>query len=280
MKERLKIAYLPVRLVALWERNPKRHDLEGIKESIRRYGFRDAPIFDNTLNGGEGGLAGGNGRTTALAEMEEGGEDPPKGIIVKDQIWTMPVQMGIDAESEAEAIAFALDHNTLTLGDKFSAKESIRLWDEGIFALMRDLGDRNRPVSFSKRDAEKIFAMMEKRIIGEYTKKITAPLYEPQGERPEIKDLFDDSRCLDLLAEIEVAEIPEEIKVFLRLATFRHIRFDYQNIAEYYAHAPKEVQHLIENSGLVIIDFGRAIELGYAKLSQEVIEQYKREYRK
>ena len=41
----------------------------------------------------------------------------------------------------------------------------------------------------------------------------------------------------------------------LLLAATRHIVFNYQMLAEFYSQADKKVQELMEESGLVIIDF-------------------------
>ena len=54
----------------------------------------------------------------------------------------------------------------------------------------------------------------------------------------------------------------------------RHLCFNYKNIAEYYAHASKEMQGLMEEQALVIIDFKRAIEQGYIELSEDVANQF------
>jgi hypothetical protein len=110
-----------------------------------------------------------------------------------------------------------------------------------------------------------------------YSKKILAPVYEPKGKRPAIEDLLDFSRVEQLLAEINAAKIPEEAKLFLRCAAQRHTVFDYENIAEYYAHAPAEMQALMEKSALVIIDFQKAIENGFVALSEALAEAYKNE---
>jgi hypothetical protein len=143
---RLRVEYVPVRQVARWDRNPKRHDLEGLKEAFRRYGFRDAPIFDASLEA----LAAGNGRATALLEMEEAGEDPPRGIALtkskkksESGWWCMPVQMGVDASNRAQAEAFAIDHNNLTVGGSaLTPLEVASLWnEEDYIALGRELQD-------------------------------------------------------------------------------------------------------------------------------------------
>ena len=39
-----------------------------------------------------------------------------------------------------------------------------------------------------------------------------------------------------------------------------------------------EVQRLMEDSGLVIIDFDRAIELGYVQVALKIADQYGEDY--
>ncbi len=111
-----------------------------------------------------------------------------------------------------------------------------------------------------------------------YTKKLEAPKYEITGEKPETEELTNDTRYNELIGEIDAADIPEEDKEFLKKAAVRHIVFNYTKIAEYYAHASKEVQELMENSALVIIDYNKAIELGYVQLSKQILDQYNEEY--
>jgi hypothetical protein len=107
-----------------------------------------------------------------------------------------------------------------------------------------------------------------------YTSKITAPLYEPKNKIPHILELLDDSKTKRLIIEIENSSVSEEEKKFLIEAAKRHNVFDYSKIADYYAHSTPEMQNLMERSALVIIDFQKAIQLGYVKLSEEVIQQY------
>ena len=78
------------------------------------------------------------------------------------------------------------------------------------------------------------------------------------------------AQALSLLEKIEQVDIPEEIKAFLRKAATRHYAFNYKNIAEYYAHAPAEIQELMEESALVIIDYNNAIRNGYVQLSEDL----------
>lgn len=48
----------------------------------------------------------------------------------------------------------------------------------------------------------------------------------------------------------------------------RHLKFNYRNVAEYYAGATQAMQDLMERSALVIIDYEDAIANGYAKLKE------------
>ena len=49
-------------------------------------------------------------------------------------------------------------------------------------------------------------------------------------------------------------------------------------MADYYAHATIEMQDLMERSGLVIIDFEKAIEYGFVKVAEKLKDQYLNEY--
>lgn len=99
-----------------------------------------------------------------------------------------------------------------------------------------------------------------------YSTLVKSPLYEAKNEKPLIKSLFDPSKHDRLIEKINESAIDEEMKGFLRVAASRHIVFDYSKIADFYAHSEKPVQELMEDSALVIIDFKRAIELGFVKL--------------
>ena len=70
-----------------------------------------------------------------------------------------------------------------------------------------------------------------------------------------------------MIRRINSSNVSDAEKEFLRLAATRHIVFNYERIADYYASANKEMQELMEQSALVIIDFDRAIELGFVQLN-------------
>jgi hypothetical protein len=111
-----------------------------------------------------------------------------------------------------------------------------------------------------------------------YSTKIEAPIYEPKNKKPHIIELCDKSKTQRLIVEIQNANLPEEEKKFLTEAANRHLVFNYEKIADYYAHSDKEMQSLMEKSGLVIIDFNKAIQYGYVKLCEEIRNQYLEEY--
>ncbi len=104
-----------------------------------------------------------------------------------------------------------------------------------------------------------------------YTHKVETPIYTPTGEVPDIGSLTNTTRRDVLVANVEAAAIPDEVKRFLRAAAERHVVFDYRLVAEYYANASPEIQRLMEDSALVIVDFNRAIELGYVNLHETML---------
>lgn len=110
-----------------------------------------------------------------------------------------------------------------------------------------------------------------------YTKKVEAPIYQITGPKPDVADLTELETYYKILGSIEEKgeNIPEEIKFFLRLAATRHIKFDYSKCAEFYAHSEADVQRLMEELVLIIIDFDKAIELGYLRISEKLIGEYK-----
>lgn len=122
----------------LWEDNSKLHKLDQIYQSIVEYGFVDKPHWDSNLNQGKGALVYGNGRAEALVRgllaAEKEGRARPKGIVeaVDDGEWCIPVGFGMDQESELKAIAFALDHNNLTLvgAREMDALGVAKIWEE------------------------------------------------------------------------------------------------------------------------------------------------------
>lgn len=110
-----------------------------------------------------------------------------------------------------------------------------------------------------------------------YSRKIEAPIYEPKGVCPCVTELYDTRKRDELISEIDSLRLPKEVKDFLTHAAGRHTVFNYERIADFYAHSEKKVQALMEKSALVIIDFDKAIENGFVKMTKDLAEAYKTE---
>ncbi len=158
----LRLEYVPLERAVGWERNPKRHDVGAIWQSIQKHGFRDPPSFDTKLNAGAGGIVEGNGRSHVLKEMRLAGELAPRGIVVNAQgEWLMPVLFGVDAPSERAAEAYGVDHNNLVLsGGDFGPLDFGRLWDEKAYVeILADLANHDElPVSVDGEDVDALIA--------------------------------------------------------------------------------------------------------------------------
>jgi len=111
-----------------------------------------------------------------------------------------------------------------------------------------------------------------------YSSKIEAPIYEPKNKQPHILELCNKEKGKRLINRIESANITEEEKVFLKYAAMRHNVFNYEKIADYYAHASKDMQELMEQSALVIIDFEKAIQYGFIKLNDNIKKMFLTSY--
>jgi hypothetical protein len=110
-----------------------------------------------------------------------------------------------------------------------------------------------------------------------YTEKTEVPAYEVRAEKPDLGDIFDCSTTEKLIKDIDASSVPEDEKVFLRAAAYRHSVFDFQKAAEFYAHSDPETQRLMEASALVIVDLGEAIKNGWAKLGENLNKAFAEE---
>lgn len=110
MTER-RIEYLPLDTITPAIRNPKRHDIDGIANSIRRFGFTQPALRDERT----GRLVAGHGRLQAAVALRDAGETPPAGITVdSDGTWLAPVVRGWASRSDTEAEAYLVADNRWT----------------------------------------------------------------------------------------------------------------------------------------------------------------------
>jgi hypothetical protein len=110
-----------------------------------------------------------------------------------------------------------------------------------------------------------------------YTDKVEVPPYAKIGDKPDLSQCFDEAYCLKLLKAIDASDLPENEKHFLRAAAYRHVVFNFQEIANYYAHSEADVQQLMEDSALVIVDLDAAIKNGWTRLGQALDAAYAEE---
>lgn len=101
-----------------------------------------------------------------------------------------------------------------------------------------------------------------------YTLKVEVPQYLPSAVCPDLSELLDTTKYYQLLHDIEKSNVSEQEKQFLRLSATRLIGFNFSLIADYYSHANKEMQELMEKQALVIIDIEDAIANGYVEYSK------------
>lgn len=156
--------------------------------------------------------------------------------------------------------------------------------DSGLAELLKELAESEQGLAGTMYDGDELDQLLsdlaETNFTGDtenaYTQKVAIPQYEIVGEEPTPTELVDLAKTNELHRAIEKTDLPEDVAEFLRLAAYRHARFNYRKIAEFYPHQPKEIQQLMEQSVLVIIDADSAIANGFAhfqKTIDELIEE-------
>ena len=113
----LEIRYEDLDDIVSADNNPKDHDLGVLYQSMKRIGFTN-PII---MNESTGKLLAGHGRLQTLQMMKDNGEDAPKRIdVVKDieddriETWYVPVLYGVSIDNVSEAQAYLIADNRLT----------------------------------------------------------------------------------------------------------------------------------------------------------------------
>lgn len=115
---------------------------------------------------------------------------------------------------------------------------------------------------------KRMFDVEQNQEDSKYTLKVEVPQYLPSAMCPDLSELLDTAKYYQLLHDIEKSNVSEQEKQFLRLSATRLIGFNFSLIADYYSHADKEMQELMEKQALVIIDIEDAIANGYVEYSK------------
>lgn len=242
----MKVETVSVDKIKPYENNPRNNDdaVDAVANSIKEFGWQQPIVVDN----GRVIIAG---HTRYKAAKKLGYKEVP--IVVADKL------------TEEQVNAYRLADNKVGELAEWDDAELSEELNKILDINMADFGFKDEPISNALDKQE-----------DKYTQKTDIPQYEVTGEKPKESELVDTSKRDYLVQEIKKANLPEDVKKFLILGAQRHLKFDYQAIAEYYAHAGKEIQQLMEDSALVIIDYDSAMKNGYAKFL-DTVEKLKNE---
>lgn len=232
-----------------YAKNSRTHSKDQVAQiaaSILEFGFTNPVLIGN-----DNDIIAGHGRVLAARKLKFG---------------KVPcIRLGHLTETQKKAYVIADNKLALNAG-----------WDEELLAIeLTDLREIDFDLNLTGFDADEIEAFLnpkseESTLSDEYTHKIDTPVYEPKGEKPKISELVDKERTKLLVDKIKKANIDPDIQNFLVEAANRHLTFNYEKIAEFYCHMDKKTQELMEDSALVVIDFQKAMQLGYLKLKEDV----------
>lgn len=103
-----------------------------------------------------------------------------------------------------------------------------------------------------------------------YSKEFKLPTYEPSENKPKLNEIYDSTKTDKLIKDIEASDLPDNVKQFLIYGAHRHTVFNYSKIADFYANSDDKTKKLFEDSALVLIDFDKAIEGGFVKLTKYI----------
>lgn len=91
---------------------------------------------------------------------------------------------------------------------------------------------------------------------------VSIPYYEPDEKKPDVDKLADFRGFDELNSIIDGLDVEEGLEKLLRARAAFFIDFDFQKIADYYAHSDKKTQDIMKKLGLVIVIPKEAYELG------------------
>lgn len=130
-----KVTYDRLHLFQFDEENPKEHNIGEIVQSIKRFGFIELPVVNDTT----GFLVAGHGRVTALQFMYKDAEELPKYIEVEKDTkeWLVPT-LHVTFDTDIEAKAYLIASNTLTIDGGWNEAKLLEMLAE-IDAITQNL---------------------------------------------------------------------------------------------------------------------------------------------
>lgn len=236
------------------EKNPNKHTKKGMKlieKSLRELGFGRPIVIDKKNR-----IICGNGVFETVVRNKLFG----KVRVIETKGDEVVVHKRVDLDLDEER------------GRKLSIIDN--------WTGFRDLNfdtDVLRSYDFDLKEWEITIPRFEEE--GGYKIDIGEIIYEPRAEsKPEVDELYDASKYVELIQKIEGLDVDEKMKEFLRLAAARFVDFRFDKIAEYYAWVNDEkIKRIFEDLVLVILDVDGAIERGLVETWGSYEEMYENE---
>lgn len=266
----MEIVDIAVKDLVPYDKNPRRNDEAAVKvaESIKQFGFKIPLVVDrnNVVVCGHTRLKAAKKlklKTVPCILADDLSEDQIKAFRLVDNR-TAEIAEWDFALLEEELADVQLDMTAFDFDDLLAEEEA---------------GSENGQAPVGAEREEESALPPPQNAGNTYTHRIVTPVYEITGDCPKTEELVDRTRAESLLEEIDrTPGLPDAVRDFLRIAAMRHYVLHFDRIAEFYAHAVPPVQRLMENSCLVIIDYDRAIELGYVQMARALADEYDRGY--
>lgn len=248
----IEIIFKPISALFGYAKNARTHSDSQVAEiaaSIQEFGWTNPILVDEG-----GGIIAGHGR---IAAAESLGLNEVPVIVLTDL-------------TDDQKKAYRLADNKIPLNAG---------WDVELLKLeLCELLDSDFDMTltgFSKVEIDDLLVEVDSGAgdDGErYTAKIDSPVYEPSETVPELSELYDESKTQQIAENIRAASLPADVEKFLLAAAERHTVFNFNKIADYYSHAPENIQALFEASALVIVDYQQAIEHGFVHMTKRMVE--------
>jgi hypothetical protein len=247
---KLQVEYVKIEALIPYARNAKKHDdaqVALIAGSIKEFGF-NAPV---AIRGTPPVICAGHGRILAARKL--GLTDAPC--------------VRLDHLSDTQMRAYIIADNKLSEKGGGWDEKMLNAEIEELISAGVDVGGIGVDASDLGLDGDET-----------YTRKVEAPKYVPKGAKPNISELYDEAKTKAIVEKIQLSSVEQSTKDFLIAAAHRHTVFNFENVAEFYAHSEPQVQRLMEESALVIIDFDKAIENGFVIMTDEIKEAFAGDY--
>jgi hypothetical protein len=213
------------------------HAVDAVASSIKNYGFKQPIVIDS-----QGEIIAGHTRLKAAKKLK---------------LFEVPVIVADDL-TPAQVKAYRIADNRVG---------ELSEWDMDLLKL--ELADIEEFTGF-ENNFDEVFNENNNDEIGGYTSKIEIPKYEITEEKPFINELYNIEKTEVLIKEIKSMKLEKDLENFLIHSSYRFTIFQYNKIAEFYAHSSKDIQIIMEKLALVIIDFNKAIENGFVTFVNEL----------